>query len=267
MGVFEFWPILQTIRLSFYHYNVVNPATFAGLDNYRKAFSDPTLAHALRNTILYVVVVVPILVIWPLGLALIANRAIRGINWYRTALYIPVISPMVVAALLWKQIIQHDGLLNGILRWLHIIHQPVPWLTDARIALFSIMGLTIWKASAYYMVIYLAGLQGIPRELEEAAMIDGANTARRIWDITIPLLRPFMALIAIVAFIGCALVFDEIYLTTQGGPGDATRTLVFYIYNEAFQFFDFGYAITISVLMLVVVLALSVVILRVSERE
>jgi putative chitobiose transport system permease protein len=266
IAIFHFWPILQTIRLSFYQYDVLTPPVFTGLDNYRRAASDPVLGKVLLNTVAYAVVVVPILVIWPFLVALLVNRAIRGMTAFRTLLYIPVISPMVVAALLWKQMLQQNGMVNRLLESLHIIGEPVRWLTDPDIALFSIMGLTVWKASAYYMVIYLAGLQALPRELEEAAMIDGANVFRRILNITIPLMRPFMALVAIIALIGTMQVFAEIYLVTEGGPGDATRTLVFYVYNLAFEFFEIGYAITISVLLLVTVLVMSIILLKFFDR-
>lgn len=266
LAVFQFWPILQTITLSFTQDDVVSAPQFTGLANYGAALSDPLLLTALRNTALYTVVVVPTLVVWPLILALVVDRRVPAIGVFRTLFYVPVIASMVVVALLWKQLLQTTGPVNELLLGLGIVRQPVPWLTDPRIALFSVMALTVWKSSAYYMVIYLAGLQAIPRDLHEAAAVDGARPWQRVLHVTVPMLRPFMAIVTVVAFIGSMQVFEEIYLVTQGGPGAATTTLVYYVYELAFRTFRFGYATMVSVVLLAVVLSVSILILRFFER-
>jgi putative chitobiose transport system permease protein len=159
-----------------------------------------------------------------------------------------------------------DGIINSILRGLHLIKRPIPFLSDPRIALYAIIVVTIWKAAGYYMVLYLAGLQSLARELDEAAMIDGANRWQRLWYVTVPLLRPTTTLVTVIASIGAMKVFGEIYVMTSGGPAERTNTLVYYVYKQAFTFLHMGYASAAAVVLCLFLVLLSLANIKLSER-
>jgi putative chitobiose transport system permease protein len=266
LGVFLVYPLFASIWYSFHDYNVVQPARWAGLANYQKLLNDEVFRNAFRNTVVYALGVIPGCTILPLFMALLVNQPLRGITFFRTAFYLPVITSIVVVGIVWKWMYFEDGIINSLLRGLHLVQRPLPFLSNPDIALFAIIVVTIWKAAGYYMVLYLAGLQNLPRELDEAAMIDGANAWQRLWRVTIPLLRPTMTLVIVIASIGAMKVFGEIYVMTGGGPADRTNTLVYYIYKQAFQFLNMGYASAAAVVLFVVLIVLALVNIKVSER-
>lgn len=266
LGTFLVYPLFASIWYSFQDYNVVQPATWVGLDNYRKLLADDVFKTAFRNTLVYAVGVIPGCVVLPLFMALLVNRPGKGITFFRVAFYIPVITSIVVVGIVWKWMYFEDGILNSLLRALHLVKKPVPFLSDPKIALYAIIAVTIWKAAGYYMVLYLAGLQNVAKELDEAAMIDGANRWQRLWHVTIPLLRPMIALVTVLASIGAMKVFGEIYVMTSGGPADSTNTLVYYVYKQAFQFLHMGYASAIAVVLCLFLVVLSLVSIKFSER-
>lgn len=187
-----FWPALQAFFLSFTRYetDLLSPPVWVGGANFAQLWRDGVFWKTLGNTFLYLVVVVPILAIAPLLLAILVNQPLRGIHWFRAAYYSPVIISMVVAGIAWRWLYAPNGLLNQLVQGLHLRDTPIPWLTSPRLALFSVMAVTVWKGLGYYMVIYLAGLQGISGELYEAAAIDGSDGWQQHWDITLPLMRP-----------------------------------------------------------------------------
>lgn len=212
-------------------------------------------------------IVVPILVFAPLALAILVNQKLRGINGFRTAYYVPVVISMVVAGIAWKWLYAENGFFNQLLS--AISFPAIPWLTSPNVALFSVMAVTIWKGLGYYMVIYLAGLQGIPLELYEAASIDGSDGFKKHWDITLPLMKPYMVLVGVISAISSTKVFEEVYIMTQGGPRNSSKTIVYYLYERAFQELDLGYACTIGLILFLIVLGLSIlrlVIERFSEN-
>lgn len=261
LGLTVFYPALQAFFLSFtrYEYDITQPPLWIGFENFQRLLADPLFWKTLRNTVVYLIGVVPILVIVPLGLAILVNQFLPGIRWFRAAYYTPVIISMVVAGIAWRWLYAETGLFNQILQGLNLSKDGVPWLTSPRFALFSVMLVTIWKGLGYYMVIYLAGLQSIPADLYEAAAIDGSDSWRKHLDITVPLMRPYLFLVAVISAISATKVFEEVYIMTQGGPRSSSKTLVYYVYESAFQDLEISYACTIGLAMFLLIFVLSLV--------
>ncbi len=267
LGITVFFPALQAFALSFtqYDYDITQAPTWIGLENFQRLAKDPVFWKTLQNTFLYLIVVVPILVIFPLILAILVNQKLKGISLFRMAFYTPVVISMVVAGIAWKALYLSNGLLNQFLKQLGF-SEGIPWLTSPQIAIFSVMAVTIWKGLGYYMVIYLAGLQSIPHELYEAAAIDGSDGWRKHWDITIPLMRPYLLLVGVISAIAATKVFEEIYIMTQGGPRNSSKTVVYYLYERAFQDLDINYACTMGLILFLVILVLSIINLKISQN-
>ena len=248
--------------------DVGEPLTFVGLANLRRLLIDPMLRRVAFTTFLYLIGIVPLVVAGSLALAVLVNRQLPAIHWVRAAFYTPVLVSLVVAAIAFRWLYAENGLING---WLAALlgsrFEPIGFLTSPLLALPSVMLVTLWKGLGYYMVIFLGGLQGIPRELYEAAALDGSDGWRRHRDITVPLLRPYLTLVAVLSAIAATKVFEEMYLMTQGGPADATRTIVYYVYDQAFSELEISYACTVGLALFMVVLLLSLLRwLLVSER-
>ena len=263
LGLTVFFPAFQAFALSFtqYEYDITQPPQWIGWDNFIRLWQDELFWQTIKNTLLYLVGVVPILVILPLGLAIIVNQKLRGINWFRTAFYTPVVISMVVAGIAWKALYTQNGLINQFLKQFGL-SKGIPWLTDPKLALWSVMLVTIWKGLGYYMVIYLAGLQSISPELYEAAAIDGSDSWQKHLDITLPLMRPYLFLVAVISAISATKVFEEIYIMTQGGPRNSSKTVVYYLYERAFQDLDISYACTIGLVLFLGILGLSIINLK-----
>jgi putative chitobiose transport system permease protein len=268
-----FWPAIQAFYLSFSSYeNIGDTPQWIGFKNFIKLSKDPIFWQTLENTIWYLIGVVPILVFLPLILAILVNQKLRGMNWFRTAYYTPVIISMVVAGIAWKWLYAENGLLNQILKTLGIFSDGIPWLTSpdkilglVPISLASVMAVTIWKGLGYYMIIYLAGLQAIPADIYEAAAIDGSDNIRKHWDITLPLMKPYLALVAVISSIAATKVFEEVYIMTQGGPLNSSKTIVYYLYEQAFTNLEISYACTIGLVLFLIILTLSILRLIISQ--
>ncbi|MGL5872225.1 MAG: carbohydrate ABC transporter permease [Xenococcaceae cyanobacterium] len=267
LGLTVFFPAIQAFSLSFtrYEYDLTQVPEWIGLKNFQRLFADRVFWQTLRNTLLYLICVVPILVIAPLGLAILVNQKLRGMNWFRVSFYTPVVISMVVAGIAWKALYASNGILNQMLKNLGF-EKGIPWLTSPQWAIWSVMVVTIWKGLGYYMVIYLAGLQSISPELYEAAAIDGSDDWRKHLDITIPLMQPYLLLVAIISAISATKVFEEIYIMTQGGPRNSSKTVVYYVYERAFQDLDISYACTIGLVLFSVILGLSIFNFHLSKR-
>ncbi|MBD2353586.1 sugar ABC transporter permease [Tolypothrix sp. FACHB-123] len=277
LGLTVFWPALQAFYLSFTSYeDIAQPAQWIGINNFLKLWKDKVFWQTLTNTFIYLVGVVPILVIAPLGLAILVNQKLRGMNWFRAAYYTPVIISMVVAGIAWKWLYAENGLLNQFLKAVGIFPEGIPWLTDNNppikifgivpISLASVMAVTVWKGLGYYMVIYLAGLQSIPADVYEAAAIDGSDGIRKHWDITVPLMKPYLALVAVISAISATKVFEEVYIMTQGGPLNRSKTIVYYLYEQAFSNLEISYACTIGLVLFLIILGLSVLRLVINQQ-
>ena len=256
--VFFFIPFFQTFGLSFFDYSssIYSP-TFNGLDNYAKLFKEPIFYKVMFNTFMYLVIAVPFLVTFPLFLAILINQKIRGITLYKILLYLPVIVSIVVAAIAFKWLYAGQGILNYLLSLFHI--NPIGWLTDTQWALFSVAIVTIWKGIGYYMMIYLASLMSVPQELYEACDIDGAGFIKKHLTVTIPHIMPTIALVSTISTISAMKVFAEIYVMTKGGPLDSSKTIVYYIYERAFENLDLGYASALAVVLLIIVMIFSLI--------
>ncbi|MBP3490648.1 sugar ABC transporter permease [bacterium] len=264
--VFFFIPFFQTFGLSFFDYSssLYNP-NFVGADNYIKLFKEPVFYKVMFNTFMYLVIAVPFLVTFPLFLAILINQKIRGITLYKILLYLPVIVSIVVAAIAFKWLYAGQGILNYILSLFHI--KSIGWLVDTKWALFSVALVTIWKGIGYYMMIYLASLMSVPQDLYEACDIDGANFITKHLTVTIPHIIPTIALVSTISTISAMKVFAEIYVMTKGGPLNSTKTIVYYIYERAFENLDLGYASALAVVLLVVVMGFSLINILFFERN
>ena len=288
LGTFFAYPVLDTVWLSFHQYDIFNPAVFIGLENFHRAFTDELFLRVLANTLLYAAIVVPALVVISFLLALLLNTAAPGTQLVRTAYYIPVVTSIVVAGIIWKWLYNSDGLLNALLQGLGIagpvwladtrgvgqvllgalgIQVESVWLSEPALALFSVAMVTIWKASPYYMIIYLAGLQGIPKELEEAARADGAGRWRVVRHVIIPGLRPYTLVVTIIATIASLRTFGEVYVMTGGGPFHRTNLLAYYIYTLGFKYLEVGYASAVSLILLLIILVFSILNFRLAGGD
>ena len=268
LGLTVFFPAFQAFTLSFtrYEYDITQTPEWIGWENFQRLWQDELFWQTIKNTLLYLIGVVPNLVIVPLGLAIIVNRKLRGINWFRTAFYTPVVISMVVAGIAWKALYTQNGLINQFLKQFGL-SEGIPWLTDPTSAIWSVMLVTIWKGLGYYMVIYLAGLQSISPELYEAAAIDGSDRWQKHLDITIPLMRPYLFLVAVISAISATKVFEEIFIMTQGGPRNSSKTVVYYLYERAFQDLDISYACTIGLVLFLGILGLSIINLKLTAEN
>lgn len=264
--VFFFIPFFQTFILSFQDYSTsIYHATFAGFDNYIKLFQSPIFYKVLFNTFLYLIVAVPILATVPLFLAILLNQKIRGVTLYKILIYLPVIVSIVVAAIAFKWLFAETGILNYFVTAMGF--ESIGWLTDPNWALYSVILVTIWKGIGYYMMIYLAALMSVPQELYEACDIDGASFFRKHLTVTVPHLMPTIALVTTISAISAMKVFAEIYVMTKGGPLNSSKTIVYYIYERAFENLDLGYASAMAVVLLLIVLVLSLVNLLCFEKN
>ena len=266
LAVFFFIPFFQTIYLSFLDYsNDIYNATFAGIHNYIEILHNPVFYKVMWNTILYLIVAVPILVTFPLFLAILINQKIRGITLYKILIYLPVIVSIVVAAIAFKWLYAQEGILNYIMQVLHL--PAIGWLTDPKYAIYSVIIVTIWKGIGYYMMIYLAALMSVPKELYEACDIDGAGFWKKHLTVTVPHIMPTIALVTTISSISAMKIFAEIYVMTKGGPLNSTKTIVYYIYEKAFENLDLGLASAMAVILLVIVMAFSIINIFCFERK
>ncbi len=264
--VFFFIPFFQTILLSFQDYsNNIYNATFIGLQNYVNLFKNPIFYKVLGNTFIYLIVAVPILAIVPLFLAILLNQKIRGITLYKILIYLPVIVSIVVAAIAFKWLYAEQGILNYIVTSFGF--NSIGWLTDPKWALYSVIIVTIWKGIGYYMMIYLAALMSVPKELYEACDIDGASFLKKHLTVTIPHIMPTIALVVTISSISAMKVFAEIYVMTKGGPLNSSKTIVYYIYERAFENLDLGYASAMAVVLLGIVMIFSLINILFFERK
>lgn len=264
--IFFFIPFFQTFLLSFLDYsNNIYKAEFVGLQNYINLFHNPIFYKVMWNTFLYLFIAVPILAIFPLFLAILINQRIKGVTLYKILIYLPVIVSIVVAAIAFKWLYADQGILNYLVTKLRFA--PVGWLTDPNFALYSVIIVTIWKGIGYYMIIYLAALMSVPKELYEACDIDGANFLTKHLTVTVPHIMPTIALVTTISAISAMKVFAEIYVMTKGGPLNSSKTIVYYIYERAFENLDLGFASAMAVVLLVIVMVFSLINILCFERN
>lgn len=239
--IFMGLPMAAGLIISFCAWDMLTPARWAGLDNYTTMIRDPLVWKSLVNTLYFAAIAIPGTLVVSLGLALATNRVGRIFKAYRLFFFIPVLCSTVAVSLMWKWLYNDEfGILNWVLGRFGL--GPVGWLTNPTIAMISLAISAIWKSMGYYMVIFLAGLQAIPKPLYESARLDGAGAWRQFWSITLPLLSPTTFFVLIMSVIGSFQVFDQVYVMTEGGPGNSTLVLNYYLWQNAFEYFKVGYA-------------------------
>jgi putative chitobiose transport system permease protein len=265
LAVFTFYPVVYGTVLSLFSYDIINPPRYVGLEQFHKLLRDRYFWIALTNSAKYVLVV-PVIQFCSILLAVLVNRKLRGIQAFRAAYYVPVITSWPVVGIMWTWMYDQAGIVNWVLRSLGVLERPISWLSHPTVTLYAVMFVTLWKGLGWYMVIYLAGLQSIPVEYEEAAGIDGASRARVFWHVTVPLLRPYVLLASLISTMSAVKVFEEIYVMTRGGPFFSTYTMFMYIFDEAFQELNMGYAAALAVVLAAIVLVFSIVNFRVFRR-
>ncbi len=251
--VFRLWPIAYSFYISFTSWDIMTPPKWIGLSNYKELFSDSTFYKILNNTLLFSVIYVVGVMVLGLFLAVLVNSKLKGVNFFRTTFFTPVVTSAVAVGLVWSWILAPKfGILNNFLAGFFHINPPI-WLEDTKWALLSVAFIRVWKMTGYYMIIYLAGLQDIPRTLYEAAQIDGATPWQRFKNITLPLLTPTTFFVFTIAIIDSFRNFAIIYTMTRGGPENATNTIVYSVFLNAFQFYRMGYAGALSYVLLAIV--------------
>ena len=265
---FTYYPIFSAIYISLHEWNLFTPEPyFVGFENYRIMFDDPLFWRVVRNTLVYVAGTIPLTMIIALVLAILLNEKLGWMrNVYRVTAFYPTMVPMAAAAMLWVWLLNPGiGLINHYLGYLGI--PRIEWLYDMSWALPAIMLTAIWKNFGYFMLIYLAGLQNLPGELYEAASLEGAAFWQKVWYITLPLLAPTSIFVLVVGGITSFNVFDLVHLMTQGGPGNRTNVMVYYIYQNAFRFSDYGMGAALTVVFVAAILLVIVMIMGFLERR
>ena len=263
------YPMVRAFQMSFYDWQIVQSAAskFTGLDNYIKAYHDPIFWRALVNSGAYMALTVPAQVVLGLAVAMLLKAKAPGRAFFRALFYLPVVTSWVVVSLLFQYLFADSGLVNyGLHDVLHITAHNTSWLSGRWTALFAIAALGTWKGIGWSMMIFLAALQAVPRELEESAAVDGANTWLRFRAVTLPAIWPAMVFVTVMLVIGGFNVFISVLLMTGGGPADQTQVLLTYMYKQAFTYLDFGYGSAIAIVLTALVFVLSVVQMRIMRR-
>lgn len=250
--IFTFLPVFASLLLAFAKWDILTKPEFVGFGNFIALVQDKFFWQYFLNTMFFMLSI-PISMAVSLILALLMNNPIKGVVWFRTIYFLPVVSSMIAVALLWRWIYNPDfGLLNSFLKDIGF-RNPPQWLSSTTWSKPAIMIMWIWKGAGYNMLLYLAALQGVPQQLYEAASIDGASSWQQFWNITFPMLSPTNFFIIIMAVIGGFQAFGEMYIMTGGGPAGSTTTIVYYIYNNAFQWFKMGYASAIAWFLFIII--------------
>ncbi|QIG40967.1 sugar ABC transporter permease [Microbacterium sp. 4R-513] len=268
--IFHIFPFFRTIQLSFTDFRLASGGRYVGLENFGALASSEVFWLSAGNTLLYVLVVVPLLVVLPLLLALLVQPKMPGMSFFRASFYTPVIASMVVVGLIWVFLLKDQGPVNWLLQTLQVVQKPLPFLTDGTLLLLSCMLVTVWKGLGFYMVIYLTALANVPGELHEAAQVDGAGSIRRFWSVTVPSVRPTMLLVAVLSAIAAMKVYAEIFVIAgpTAGPGGTVRSIVFTI-REVGSGFDgqVGYAAAMSLVLFVFAIGLTVALQKLSRER
>jgi multiple sugar transport system permease protein len=247
-SIFTVFALIFAFYLTFHEWSIIEPERpFVGLQNYRDMVVDESYLRSVANTFYFTGVSVPLTMFFGLLVALLLNLPLRARGFLRTLYFLPFVTPFVVVAIIWKWLYNGDfGLFNYYLLQLHAINAPLRFLADKNLAMPSVIVMSIWAGVGFSMVVYLAALQAIPDMLYEAARVDGANAWHQLRYITIPMLRPTTLFLLVIGIIGSFQVFTQIFIMTNGGPVERTTTMVYYIYQSGFKFYEFGYASTLA---------------------
>lgn len=264
--IFVILPAITALYLSFTRYDILTPAQWIGLDNYKRILDDTLFHRSLRNIVMYVAMYVPSMIALSLLLAMALNRKRPGVVFFRAVYYLPVVTSPVAAATVWTWLLHKDfGAVNEALGWFGI--SGPAWLAQSNTALYAIVLVTLWQGIGGNMIIYLAGLQGVPGELVEAAKLDGASGIQVFRDVTWPMLRTTTLFVVTVTLIGSFQLFDQAYVMTQGGPGYATLTPVYSIYANGFERLQMGYASSQAFVVFLIILFVTLIQLRINREN
>lgn len=270
LAAFLLYPALQTVRYAFTDYNIMRPdrIKFCGLNNFIELFQDKDFWIAVKNTLHFTILVVPFQTVLALALALLISSRRKGVSIFRAAYFSPQVTSMVVVAILWTVLYNSNpssGLLNALLVKLGM--EPCGFLNDPRTAMNSIIFMSAWQGAGYQMMIFLAGLQGIPKDQYEAASIDGAGKIKSFFYVTLPGLKNVISYVIMITVIQAVKLFTQPYVMTKGGPQNSTRTLVYYVYEQGFQKRNFGYACAVAAVFFVIVISLSIGMKKIIKAE
>ena len=265
---FVFYPMVQALITSF-QTGAGNNLTFTGISNYQRLLTDTTYRKSQFNTVLYLIIQVPIMIILALVISsILNNKKLKFKGFFRTAIFLPCVTSLVAYSIVFKSLFATDGFVNAILMKLNLIAEPISWITDPVWAKILIILAITWRWTGYNMVFYLSGLQGIDDSIYEAADIDGAGPFQKFKSITLPMLKPIILFTTINSTIGTLQLFDETMNITQGGPANATITISQYIYNILFKYSpDFGYAAAVSYVIVVMIVILSFIQMKVGDKN
>ena len=265
-AVFTALPVIAAFFISFTHWDLLNPPKLALLDNYVALWNDPIFRQVLGNTGYYVLLAVPLQMLLGLLCALGLNRGVPGQAFFRVVYFLPVVTSTVAAGLVWAWLFNSNfGLINMGLSLFGVTDLP-KWLVSSKWAMPAVIAVSVWQGLGYAMVLFLAGLQNIRQDIYEASALDGATGMRRLWHITLPLLSPMTFFVLIISIIGSFQVFELVYVMTKAGPSNATNTLVFFIYQNGFMFYQMGIASAAAMVLFLIVLTLTLVQYRLQDR-
>jgi len=258
--LFYFYPMVQAFILSLQSGTGTN-LTFVGFDNYVRLFKDPTFLTTVKNTVIYLIIQVPVMILLALFISVLLNdKTLKFKGVFRTAIFLPCVTSLVAYSVIFKYLFGNDGIINMFLLKVSIISEPIQWLTDPFWAKIAIIAAITWRWTGYNMIFYLSALQNVDQSIYEAAKMDGASSIQTFFKITIPMLKPIILFTSITSTIGTLQLFDEVMNITQGGPGNATMTISQYIYNLSFKYTpDFGYAATVSYAIVIMIVIFSII--------
>src|SRR5690606_34094504 len=266
--IFFIIPLIMTMFMSLHNWPLIGERSYTGLENYSRLLSDQQFWDSLAFTTRYTLLITPIIFILAFILAQLVNLPLRGVGFFRTAYFLPVVIGLGTSSLLWVWLLNDRiGLFNALLLSLGIIERPIVWLADPQYVMPAIIVSVVWKTVGFTMILLLTGMQAIPDELYDAAMVDGAGYLARIRYIMLPLLRRTFALALILSVIGSYLGFDQFFIMTRGGPQNSTISVVYWIYTNSFTYFKMGYGAALSIVLLVILAILSVIQLRLLRDE
>jgi len=261
LAVFSFWPVGYGSYLAFTDYSLIRPTHWVGLDNFRYILDNEMFVTGLRNSLIFLLMV-PFVQIGALSLAVLVNNNLPGIRLFRAAYYVPVVTTVSVVGIMWGFMFHEQGALNYVLMALRMVDAPVGWLQDPALALAAIMFVTMWRGLGWYMVMYLATLQSVPADMQEAAILDGANRWQRFRKITVPMLRPTIMVCSILSVLAALKAYQEVDVLTQGGPMNSTFTALYYAYDQGLKHLKLPRALAASFVVSLICIGIALLCLR-----
>ncbi|KQW88547.1 lactose ABC transporter permease [Massilia sp. Root418] len=261
LAAFSFWPVGFGSYLAFTDYSLIRPTSWVGLDNFRYIFDNEMFVTGLKNSLVFLLMV-PFVQVGALGLAVLVNNRLPGIRLFRAAFYVPVVTTVSVVGIMWGFMFHEQGALNYVLMAMRFADAPIGWLSNDTLALFCIMFVTLWRGLGWYMVMYLAALQAVPADMQEAAILDGASRWQRFWKITVPMLRPTIMVCTILSVLAALKAYQEVDVLTQGGPMNSTFTALYYSYDQGLKHLKLPRALAASFVVSVFCVGIAMLCLR-----